>query len=179
MKNRILLFITVVAAGLLFFFACKSPQPKSDEVQTVPFTAELTGTYKYVGPDTLPEPKCTEPMNVWRALVEGEGTSDPFGKIIVHFDFCGDADGNYGNLEATLITENGDSLFLDGEGQVIEGRLDDHPEHVTSYWRDSFIISGGTGKYEGITGKCTTDDYNSSEDANSHHNWSGSISMKK
>jgi hypothetical protein len=42
---------------------------------------------------------------------------------------------------------------------------------VVSYWKDPFVILGGTGKYEGATGDIITDDYNSSEDPYSHHHW--------
>ena len=65
------------------------------------------------------------------------------------------------------------------EGAVLPGRLDDHPEEVVSYWRDPFVILGGTGRFEDASGGGMTDDYNSSEDNNSHHHWVGTITMKK
>ena len=78
-----------------------------------------------------------------------------------------------------MVAANGDILYISGEGFVIDGRLDDHPEYVISYWRDPFVILGGTGRFEGATGEGWTDDYNSSEDPNSHHNWTGTITMVK
>ena len=63
--------------------------------------------------------------------------------------------------------------------EVITGRLEDHPDYVVSYWRDPFEILGGTGRFEGAFGGGMTDDYNSSEDTNSHHHWKGTITMKK
>ncbi len=57
--------------------------------------------------------------------------------------------------------------------------MEDHPDHVVSYWRDPYKILGGTGKFEGATGEGMTDDYNSSEDQNSHHHWKGTMTLLK
>lgn len=65
------------------------------------------------------------------------------------------------------------------EGRVIEGKTEEHPSSVIEYWQDDFEILGGTGKFEGATGKGKTDDYNNSEDPNSHHHWKGTISLIK
>jgi hypothetical protein len=149
------------------------------EMVTVPFDVTATCNYTYVGPDTLPETKCTEPLNIWRAIVDGKGTGTPIGDFIVHFDFCGDSLSNYGNLEAFMALSDGDTLFVSAEGRVLDGKLEDHPDYVVSYWKDPFFIVGGTGKYEGATGEGMSDDYNSSEDPYSHHHWKGTITMKK
>ena len=45
-------------------------------------------------------------------------------------------------------------------------------------WRDPFVFKGGTGRFEGASGGGKTDDYNSSEDPNSHHHWKGTIRLK-
>jgi len=42
-----------------------------------------------------------------------------------------------------------------------------------------FVILGGTGRFEGATGGGMTDDYNSSEDPYSHHQWVGKITLVK
>lgn len=146
---------------------------------TLPFDVTATCNYTYVGPDTLSVPKCEAPLNIWRAVVDGKGTGTPVGDFKVHFDFCGDSLSNYGNTEAYMALSDGDTLFVTGAGRVMDGRLDDHPVYVVSYWRDPFVIIGGTGKYEGATGDIITDDYNSSEDSYSHHHWKGTITMKK
>jgi hypothetical protein len=146
--------------------------------KTVPFDVEFTGTYNLVEPDSLlcgPEP--------WmHVIVDCSGTGTPLGKFTTHFDFCANwEEGYYPGTRSVeyMIAENGDTLFITCEGQVIEGRLEDHPEYVVEYWRDPFKILGGTGKYEGATGEGMTDDYNSSEDQNSHHHWKGTITMLK
>jgi hypothetical protein len=61
----------------------------------------------------------------------------------------------------------------------MEGRLSDRPSYVIEYWRDPFVILGGTGRFEGATGGGMTDDYNSALDPYSHHHWNGTITMVK
>jgi hypothetical protein len=150
---------------------------------TVPFKSAFVGTYTYgkFG-ETNPNPKC--PINV---VVDGIGTGTHVGNSTVYFDFCVNPifegenfiRGEYGNSYSYIVAANGDTLFVSSEGAVLPGRLDDHPEYVVSYWRDPFIISGGTGRFEGATGSGISDDYNSSEDDNSHHHWEGTITMVK
>lgn len=146
----------------------------SDNMVTVPFKVKYLGTYKYVGPSE----ECG-PFQV-NVIVDGDGTGTHLGRSTIHFDFCVDAEGNYSDPDAYIVAANGDILNISVEGQVIQGRQDDHPEFVTSYWKDDpFVILGGTGRFEGASGSGTTDDYNSSKDSYSHHNWSGTITMKK
>ena len=139
--------------------------------------AELTGTYLYAGPDTLPDKKCTDTLSDWRAIVEGTGTSNVMGEVRAHFDFCGNRNGYYGNAIAYLVDQDSDTLFIDCRGRVIQGKTDEHPDFVISYWKDDIGISGGTGKYTAATGTMKTDDYNSSEDPNSHHRWKGTLKL--
>jgi hypothetical protein len=165
----------VAAAGCFSFLLLTCNRQKAPKTVEVPFTAEALGEYKYVGPDTLEVPKCSDSLSAWRAVVEGTGTGTPMGSFTVHFDFCGDTVGHYGDGYAYMVAENGDTLFLDVGGQVFEGKLETHPEYVISYWQDTFYIVGGTGKYEGATGTVMSDDYNSSEDPYSHHHWNGTL----
>jgi hypothetical protein len=101
------------------------------------------------------------------------------GAIEVHFDFCANEQGYYGNQSSYMVDKSNDTLFISCEGRVIEGKMAEHPSFVTEYWKDDFEILGGTGKYAEATGGGVTDDYNSSEDPNSHHYWKGSISLIK
>ena len=168
-----LMFVLCITCAII---SCnKSKAPK---MVMLPFETSGIGEYKFVGPDTLPDVRCTGRLSAWRAIVKVTGKGIPVGSFTVHFDFCGDTLGNYGNIDAYLIAETGDTLFLSGSGQVIDGRLESHPEHVVSYWKDTFRISGGTGIYDASSGVLVSDDYNSSEDMNSHHNWTGTLTMK-
>jgi hypothetical protein len=175
--QKLFLFAATICLTLCLL-NCKGTK-KSPEMTTIPFEASFIGNYTYAGPDTLPSPKCVEPFTAWRAIVDGNGTGTPLGSFTVHFDFCGDSLSNYGNSYAYMVCAEGDTLFVSGAGRVIDGRLDDHPANVTSYWKDPFQITGGTGKFKGATGSGTTNDYNNSEDSNSHHRWTGTITMLK
>jgi hypothetical protein len=176
-----LLFVllTMLSFNSCSYFSSDTKSEEKSDVVTEPFHAEFIGDYTYVGPDTLASQKCTDSLYVWRAIVDCRGTSNITGDIRVHFDFCGDTNGNYGNTYAYMVDNKNDTLFVSCEGKVIEGRLDEHPAFVSSYWRDDFVITGGTGKYEGASGIGKTDDYNSLEDPNSHHHWSGIVTLNK
>jgi len=179
LKNTFLLM--AVFCMILSFSNCNLPGSNKGKdtvrMTTIPFAADALGEYIYVGPDTLQDQKCNDSLSAWRAIVNCKGTGTPIGHFTGYFDFCGDADSHYGNAFAYLVAENGDTLYIDASGQVIDGKLDEHPAFVVSYWKDKFEITGGTGKYRGATGSITTNDYNSSEDMNSHHHWEGTITM--
>ena len=160
---------------------------------TVPFKVEYTGEYlfqginpdacgaSFVDPDADPE----DLVPIVNVVVEGWGQGTHVGNSTIHFDFCGvpGPDGfQYGDpypVDAYIVAANGDMLYLTVSGLVIPGRTEDHPEYVTSYWRDPFQILGGTGRFEDATGEGYTDDYNSNLDPYSHHDWDGTITMKK
>ena len=172
-----ILFFTAAICMVFLVFNCN--RQRAPKMVTLPFKADCTGEYKYIGPDTLPEPKCTGSLSLWRAIVDAKGTGTPMGDFTVHFDFCGDSLSNYGNMYAYILDKNNDTLFINGSGRVFDGRLDEHPAIVTSYWRDTIRFVGGTGKFKGATGSVVGDDYNSSEDPFSHHHWVGTITMAK
>jgi hypothetical protein len=180
--------ITALALGLclifnLYFCKSSSSDKKQSEVKNVTvtetFEAKFTGSCTYMGPDTLVPPRCTDTLP-FRVIVDAEGTSNIMGDMKGHFDFCSNEQGYYGNANSYLVGQNNDTLFFSSEGKVIEGRTEEHPSFVTGYWKDDTIeIIGGTGKFEGATGKCKTDDYSSSEDPYSHHHWKGTITLIK
>jgi hypothetical protein len=154
---------------------------------TVPFKADFVGTYlEGTGPYAECGPWDPENGVFWGIVFnEGGGTGTHLGKFTHHFEFCcefvsGIYPGPTGYMEAYLTAANGDILYVECAGQVINGRLDYHPDDVNSYFKDPFVILGGTGKFEGATGSGYTDDYN--RDAypdNSFHHWTGTITMVK
>ncbi len=168
MKARSILSVLLLTA---LFLSCSGPESK-------PFDATFTGEYAQVltGDDVK---DCPEGFGC-RVVVNFEGTATELGAIKGTFNFCAcGPEGEYAPTDSYLVSEEGDSLFFTCSGKVIEGRLPDHPEFVTSYWKDPFVFKGGTGKFEGATGGGTTDDYNSSQDPNSHHHWVGKITLPK
>ncbi|MCB0640192.1 MAG: hypothetical protein KDC44_01070 [Phaeodactylibacter sp.] len=175
------LFLFLSAFAIASCKNVKSESQNTDHVAetiTKDFTASFVGTYTYVGPDTLDAPKCIGDFSdYFRIIVDCQGTSELLGSVEVHFDFCGHQDGRYGNAYAHMVDQQSDTVFVSCEGTVIQGRTEAHPSFVTSYWKDPFVILGGTGKYKGATGAGMTNDYNSSEDPNSHHQWKGTLTM--
>ena len=147
------------------------------ETVTMGFNVVLTGNYDYFGPDAL----CGD-FPFWRVVNTGEGTGTHFGKLTSYFDFCIDLrDSSYpnGRIEAYFEDKNGDRLFVEVAGFVLGGRVPGMPSYATSYFKDPFVIVGGTGRFEGATGSGYTNDYNSSKDPYSHHHWKGKITMLK
>lgn len=146
-----------------------------------PGTVRLPFKVEYVGEYTAQfiSEKCGEDPN-YNIIVDGEGNGTHVGESTIHFDFCFDAStGIYGNQDSYIVASNGDTLFISCEGQVIEGRLPEHPDDVNSWWKDPFVILGGTGKFEGATGSGMTDDYNWDRDPYSHHHWEGTIVLNR
>ena len=151
----------------------------SSKTITLGFNLVFKGTYEYQGPD---EAKCGSFPPMVNVVNIGEGTGTHFGKVTSHFDFCVDiTDSSYPNdfEEAYFMDENGDKLFVYVEGFVLGGRVPGMPSFATSYFKDPFTITGGTGRFEGATGSGMTNDYNSAKDPFSHHHWTGKINLKK
>ena len=201
-----MLFLFVAAAGLLIFspkfgnnINAGDPPGKSTEkgpAETVTMPVDFIFLGNYVSAD--PEAACGDcPVDeegnmigpeCWtRVINDGEGTEINMGKFTHHFAFCADwINGTYPSpKEGAPATEgyfedaNGNRLYIMSAGKVYEGRLDEHPEYVNSWWRDPWEINGGTGRFEGATGSGMTDDYNSNLDPYSHHHWTGTITLVK
>lgn len=156
---------------------CARPDKPNHNTVTLPFRVNFIGNY--VGYE--PSPLCGE--DSWVLITnEGGGSGTVLGNFSHHFEFCCDPvtgiyPGSY--MKAYFVNANGDTLFVSCAGQVIEGRAKNHPKFVISYFRDPFVILGGTGQFSGATGKGKTDDFNSSLDAYSHHHWKGTITLVK
>ncbi len=152
----------------------RNPGPRK---VTLPFKADFLGNYVGIEPSAI----CGE--DSWMMITnEGGGTGTFLGNFTHHFEFCCElATGIYPGayMKSYFVAANGDTLIVACAGQVKEGRAPDQPEYVVSYFRDPFVILGGTGRFKGATGKGKTNDYNSSLDANSHHHWKGIITLVK
>ncbi len=153
---------------------------------TVPFKADFVGTYMYGGPEATCGEWNPEGGVMWGMVInEGGGTGTHLGKFTHYFEFCcefmsGIYPGPTGHMVAFFTAANGDILYVSCAGQVLNGRLDHHPADVNSYFKDPFVILGGTGRFEGATGSGYTDDYNrDSYPDNSFHHWRGTITLVK
>jgi hypothetical protein len=77
-------------------------------------------------------------------------------------------------VEAEMITDDGDALFLTDGGQVL-------PSTKPGYdleFQDSFTIIGGTGQFEGATGSGMTESYVNMTTNRTDHVWRGMITLK-
>ena len=162
--------LSSVCILILLIASCSSEKPEK-------FEAKFIGEYsQIITGDELVD--CDDEYEC-RVIVEFKGAATQFGDIHGQFSFCAcGPEGKYAPTESYFVTSNGDSLFFTCQGKVIEGKTMGHPDFVTSYWRDPFVFKGGTGRFEGASGGGKTDDYNSSEDPNSHHHWKGTIRLK-
>jgi hypothetical protein len=160
---------------------------KKSEVKTVtvPFKASFMGTYRESNVE-----ECDPSFNC-KAGVDYEGNGTHLGKFTGSFDFCACGGPNpehpmgfaYEGSGTVMIAANGDELwvdFPDGGFVNMTQPEDNQPEYVASWWKDPFVITGGTGRFEGATGGGMTDDYNHYDyPTNSFHNWTGTISLVK
>lgn len=188
--KKIILAIAVMG----FFTACNSTE--EFDIQNDPafkhhennrdslgFNIVFIGEYQYIGPD---EQKCP---GLFKVINTGEGTGTHFKKLTTYFEFCVDGNSNYplGYIDAYFTDEDGDVLEVTIEsGQVLPGRVPGIPNFGVSYFKDPFLITGGTGKFAGATGKGYTNDYNflvNEEGYNfptkTRHHWKGKIVLKK
>jgi len=186
MKNFFLLMLALTLISgcgnegvIEFDDATLNSKVSSSKTLTLGFNLVFTGTYVFQGVDV---DKCSPFPPMVNVVNIGEGTGTHFGHFTSHFDFCVDiTDSSYpGDFEeAYFMDENGDKLFVYVEGFVLPGRVPGMPDFATSYFKDPFIITGGTGRFEGATGSGMTNDYNSANDDFSHHHWKGKITLIK
>ncbi|MBT8287180.1 MAG: hypothetical protein HKN00_05900 [Flavobacteriaceae bacterium] len=155
-----------------------SLETKAPTGRPIGFNVVMTGNYDYVGPSDI----CGDFPPYARVINSGEGTGSHLGHFTHYFDFCFDTtDGSYPEdyIEGYFEDENGDRLFVEVAGFVIPGRLPGMPNFAVSYFKDPWVIIGGTGRFEGATGYGMTNDYNSAKDPYSHHNWKGRIILQE
>ncbi len=190
--------ITLALAVIGFFAACNSAdefdiqedpafkhhENNRDSKDSLGFNVVFIGTYQ-APPDS--EEVCGPGLG--RVHNTGEGTGTHFKKLKSYFDFCVKqtvpGGGTYpeGYIEAYFEDQDGDQLFVTVSGEVFVGRVPGIPNYALSYFKDPFLITGGTGKFLGATGKGYTNDYNffDKKDGQVHtsHHWKGKIVLKK
>ena len=193
MKLLRLITLLFVFAGLLAGCSKDEVTPNNEELLksaqpvtvTVPFEAHMLGTPILID---FENSECAQQGNPVHVIAEAEGTATHMGKVHITFDFCaGGQDPDItvphmtvGGGSYVLTAANGDELFLSTKGgAVLFGRTDEHPETVIDYWKYPYTITGGTGNFEGATGEIFTDDYDTSLNEQSVHNWYGEITLVK
>jgi hypothetical protein len=180
MKMMTLIRFLLLYTGISLLDACEEsdifwvnvPVMKTEPlVDNIPFKADYIGKCIFTGED--PE-KCGK--GTLRIIVLGQGTGTFLRNSTIYSDFYRYCE-CYGPVVSYLIADIGDTLYVSVQGRVIEGRSENHPSYVTTYSRDTFVISGGTGRFKGVSGESMTDDYTSSIDKNVHYHWTGTIKL--
>ena len=83
---------------------------------------------------------------------------------------------SYRVVKGYFLFEDGDRLnFIVPKGEV---RLGYGGEGFVMWWDDTFIFTGGTGKFKGASGRGTTM-ANSTDGVINNHNWTGMIKLVK
>lgn len=163
---KILLLSSLIISSLTL--SCQDePEFEAKTFEATFFTGLVSLT-----PDSI---TCEAPMN-FRNVQEGSGMEATLGNFTTTMSFCvNPATLEYGNTEASLVTENGDELFLEGGGQVVPTTR----EGYDLEFKDPFTIIGGTGRFEGASGSGTTDSYVNMTTNRTDHVWKGTITLKK
>ena len=125
------------------------------DFRTLPFKASFYTIRSYEeGPGA-----CTEDPFLEYNLQLGGGTATHLGKFTVTIWFCGSGF-DYKNGEGVFATANGDELYFqipspDEVGHVVPY---DDPFYDFSF-QDPFTITGGSGHFEGASGRGHTDSF--------------------
>ena len=193
MKTILKIFISAAIFVLLAgcdktdeFFENETPELKKAQVEvTMPFEANLLGEITKIDFEAH---ECIDEGYAVRAIVECNGNATHMGKVSLTFNFCSggapdpEVEGSiytFAGCQVDLIAANGDVLYLYyNDGVAIGGRTEEHPEHVSEYWRTPIAVLGGTGKFEGASGELSSDDYVTTDDV-THHRFYGEITLLK
>lgn len=158
----------------------KTYSPALPVNRTIPFDASFTGNYTYFGADSTEVTGFHRECSSTRVIIDGNGKDTNLGDFSFHLDLCRDMQsGNFYGPNSYLFTNQGDILFISVSGKCCEGRCNDHPSCVNSYWKNSFNIIGGTGVFAGATGELISDDFTSKLDPYTHHRWKGNITINR
>jgi len=169
--KRLLFFI----AGICLIIACsKSDHFWGDEslgntlkdgkakplTVTVPFK---TNAFIYAYTAMYEDVSLCGALPMMRIIGDGSGTATHLGNFTTHVEFCCNIEtGVFGTPESTIgsfVAANGDELFYATWGQV-NPRDENDPPYVLEKWDAPFLFTGGTGRFEGASGKGVYHGYN-------------------
>lgn len=142
-------------------FENENPELKKAQVEvTVPFKAEFTVTNH----SDYSDRRCAteENPNIFFLTMKGEGTATQLGKLSTCMTFCciaGPLPQYYYGGDGTFVAANGDELyFIIPEGWIVLNN-EDNKDYYRARFNDEFEFAGGTGKFEGASGKWMTNAY--------------------
>lgn len=146
---------------------------KEEEPTTKTFEATFFTNTVSIEIDSTDSTRCTPP-HLGVNTQKGEGSSTEMSQFDIDLSFCVfPVDFTYIKTEGSFVdSSTGEEIFFEGSGQIIV------PSSRSGYdgeFKDSFTITGGTGKFKGATGKLTTDSYANFTTGRTDHVWSGEI----
>ncbi len=161
MKNLIKILTVIIVTALMM--SC------DEEAETIDFTADF-----YTDLAGFEESsECTAPKIILNTQV-GAGTGTLIGAFETTITFCVDPNTfEYDNGVGSFIGENGDEIHFVGSGQVFPS---DHPDYDLEF-QDTFIITGGKGRFEDASGTLVSDSYVKNETQRTDHIWTGKITL--
>ena len=156
---------------MLLFVLLISCEEKGPKKETLNFEADFFTLLISFEEDA----GCTAPKN-FRNTQQGSGTATLIGNFTTQLTFCvNPATFEYDNVQGSFVAENGDEIFITGEGQVV-------PTEKEGYdleFMDPFEITGGTGRFAGATGSGMTESYVNMTTGQTDHLWKGMITVRK
>ncbi len=116
---------------------------------------------------------CEAPFDIY-VNQEGEGIGKGLGSFTTRVDFCVNFSTlEYRNGQGSFVFNNGDKIYYTVAGQIMPSDKADYD----LMFMDPFIITGGTGRFEGVSGGGMTDSYVKQFEGGdkTDHIWEGEI----
>ena len=149
------------------YFSCKEDGPRK---KTVDFKADFFTVLESFEPST----EC--PADNLLNTQVGSGTGTYIGGFTTRITFCANPTTlAYFNGKGSFVAENGDEIFIAGEGQILPS---DKPGYDLEFF-DEFEVVGGTGRFTGAKGKLTTESYVNLTTQQTDHIWKGKVTFIK
>ena len=149
---------------------------------SVPFKAEF-----FTGGGLDPEDTSCGGPPVLKNVQDGSGEATHLGRFDVHITFCMDvtdfADGKIEGEESlpydrgvgVFIAANGDELYFTISGEVV---ATEKPGYQLEF-ADAWIVTGGTGRFEGATGSGVTESYVNTAARQTDHVWTAELKLPR
>ena len=169
---------TEVAAPAAFSQVLGSSRDPGGGMVDVPFHATF-----YTVQESFIENDCGPGVGLMTQIGEGKGTH--LGRLTTRMVFCYDLNpgptfGVYwfipGPQNGYFEAADGDRIFI----TVLAGQVFFDPSlgpDYVAYWKDPFLITGGTGRFAGATGGGWLDSKFRSDYVFSDHDWRGVLTM--
>jgi hypothetical protein len=168
--KKILLFLT----GIGLLIACSKSdhfwgdEPlgntmKNGKAEPVMVTTPFKTTFNYIYKGIYKDLDHCGLETPDRVLADGTGSAIHLGNFTTHVDFCCNmvtgVFGIQGSTVGSFVSANGDELFYATWG-LVNPRDENDPPYIINKWNAPFLFIGGTGRFDGASGKGFYKGYN-------------------